>query len=418
MASSLIRTKEVNDRDFSTVFFFNMLISIFLYSILFFLAPFIAIFFEVKIVENLLKLYGLVIVISTFTITQSVKLNRDLDFKTQFKILLPSIILSGLFGVGAAYLGYGVWSLVIKEIAFAVFASIQLWYYSNWTPLFIFDKNLFKIHFRYGYKLTLTDLISQFFKDGNKIIISKFFSPADLGFFTRAKTMEELPNSVVFNTVNRVMFPLLSKVQDDDIQLKKIYSQIIKVVSFIVVPFLLLLYVIAEPLFVFLITDKWLPAVPYFKILLIAAMIAPVQPYLLNICKVKGRSDLVLKLSMVEYLFIILSLFAIIPYGIIGLLWGLVLATLAKLVVTMFFAGRLINYTVKRQLLDLKEGFSIGVFIFCIVSFAKHVGLFDLMTSFQTIISISILFYTLFLALSYVLKLESFHLIKNLIIKK
>lgn len=418
LASSLIRSNGITERDFSTVFYFNLICSVLLYVLLFFFSHSIANFFEIEIIEDLLKVFGLSIIISAFTITQSVKLNKELKFKTQFKILLPSLVLSGVIGIGAANYGYGVWSLVIKEIVFAVSGSIQLWYYSKWKPLPIFDVNLIKVHLNFGYKLVLTDLFSQFFKDINKGLIGKLFSSADLGFFTRAKSMEELPNSVIFNTINRVMFPLLSKVQDDSNQLKNLYSKIIKVVSFIVIPFLMLLFIIADPFFIFLLTEKWLSAVPYFKILLIAGMIGPLQPYLLNICKVKGRSDLVLKLSIVEYVFVFLSMLAIFPFGILGLLWGLVVATLAKLIVAMFYSGRLINYSFKNQILDLKEGFLSGVAAFGFITLLYQTGLFSNMFPIVELVLVSGLFYIIIILGSILLKFESVHLVKTLFLQK
>ena len=233
LAASLIRTKDVTERDFSTVFYFNLIASLLLYLSLFVASPFIADFFKIELIENLLRVYGIIIILSAFTITQSIKLNKELNFKTQFRILLPSLILSGICGISAAYYGLGVWSLVVKEIVFSISASVQLWLYSQWKPLFVFDKDCFKKHFNFGYKLVLTDLISQVFNDSYKAIIGKIFSITQLGFFTRAKSMEELPNQIVFNTINRVLFPMLSQVQNDHNRLKHVYSQIIKLVTFL-----------------------------------------------------------------------------------------------------------------------------------------------------------------------------------------
>lgn len=415
-AASLIRTRDISDEDFSVVFYFNLVCSLFLYLVLFFTSPFIAHFFEVPLVESLLKIYSLSIIISAFTITQSVRLNKELDFKTQFKVLLPSLVLSGALGIITAIQGLGVWSLVIKELSFACFSSIQLWYWSKWKPLWFFDWEIFKRHFNFAHKLVLTDLISQFFKDSYKAIISKTFSPAQLGYFTRAKSMEELPNATVFNTINRVLFPMLSHVQDDQLRLKQVYSQIIKVVTFIMTPFLMLLYMISEPFFILLLTEKWLPSVPYFKILLIAGMIAPLQPYLLNICKVKGRSDLVLKLSIVGYIFISLSMLAIFPFGIEGLLWGLVLASLAKLILAMIYAGELINYSIKNQLLDLKEGFLIGFFSVIIIHFIEYIKILPPLPPFYEIITISSLFYIIVFVMSQSLKLKTYILMKKILL--
>ena len=418
LAASLIRTKEVSERDFSTIFYFNLLASLLLYFSLFIAAPFIAFFFKIELIEDLLRVFGITIILSAFTITQSIKLNKALNFKAQFRILLPSLILSGICGIAAAYYGLGVWSLVIKEIVFALSASVQLWLYSQWKPLFVFDKDSFKTHFNFGYKLVVTDLISQFFNDSYKAIIGKNFSVAQLGFFTRAKSMEELPNQIIFNTINRVLFPMLSQVQDDHNRLKAVYSQIIKLVTFLVTPLLMLLYLVADPLFVFLLTDKWSPSVPYFKILIIAGMIAPLQPYLLNICKVKGRSDLVLKLSMIEYLFIFLSMLAIIPFGIIGLLWGLVAATLAKLVVAMFFAGRLIDYSIKNQLIDLKEGFLLSGIGYLLITMLDKSNLLPVVAPLPTLVLIATLYYSFLLLISWLFRFESITLIKLLVKRK
>ncbi len=412
-AASLIRTKEIDDKDFSVVFYYNLFCSLLLYLFLFLASPFIADFFEVTMIETLLKVYGLSIIITAFTITQSVRLNKALDFKSQFRILIPSLVLSGTIGVCTAYLGYGVWSLVIKDLSFYFFSSLQLWVYSKWKPLWLFDKEIFKYHFNFGYKLVLTDLITQIFKDSYKAIISKSFSPAQLGFFTRAKSMEELPTSIVFNTFNRVLFPLLSEVQDNHDRLREVYSQIIKVVSFFLTPFLMLFFLIAEPLFVFLLTDKWLPAVPYFQILIIAGIIAPYQPFLLNICKVMGRSDLILKLSLTEYFLTAISMLLIFPFGINGLLWGLVGASLIKLIVTMIFAGRLIEYSFKRQLLDFKEGLTLSIFGGLIIYFVNSAEILPVMSLWVGIVIKSVLFYVSILAFSFVLKFESINLMKK-----
>ena len=226
--------------------------------------------------------------------------------------------------------------------------------------------------------------------------------------------MQDLPNQVIFNTINRVLFPMLSKIQDSDIRLRDLYRQVIKIISFLVTPFLTLLYLVAKPLFIFLLTEKWLPAVPYFKILIIAGMIAPLQPYLLNICKVKGRSDMVLRLSLVEYFFISLSMLAIIPFGIYGLLWGLVVATIGKLMVAMYFSGKLIHYSIKSQLLDLKEGFVLSVIGFLWISGLQKGHVLPDNSPLLSLIVTSTLYYILLILIAIFFKFEGVSNIKLL----
>lgn len=414
LASSLIRTEEVDDRDFSTVFYFNLVCSLFFYSLLFVSAPFIAKYFETPIIKDLVRVSGLAVIFSAFTITQSVKLNKELNFKKQFQIQLPSIAISSFVAITAAYYGMGVWSLVLRELVFILTAGIQLWFYSNWTPLLIFDKNSFKKHFGFGYKLVITDLISQVFNDSYKAIIGKTFSTSQLGFFTRAKSLEELPSSLVFNSINRVMFPILAQVQDDHQRLKNVYSEIIKAVTFLITPFLMLLYIIAEPLFNFLFTEKWLPAVPYFKILIIAGMIAPLQPYLLNICKVKGRSDLVLKLSVIEYILVGLSMLAMIPFGIYGLLWGIVVATIVKLLFAMYIAGNLIGYSVSEQMIDLREGFILSGIGFILTKILISTELLCGISSIGLIVALTSYYYLMVIFFSWLLGFNSITIVKSL----
>jgi teichuronic acid exporter len=361
LASSLIRDKEVNQTDYSTIFFANLCLSVVFYVILLILAPYLALFFQQPELSNLLRVYGLVFIIGAFSTVQSVRLNKELDFKTQFKLLVPSLLVSSAMAVWMAYAGFGTWSLIVKELVFALMASIQIWIYSKWTPSFIFSTERFKHHFSFGSKIMVTELLNRFFIDSYKIVIGKFFSATQLGLYARAKSMEELPNTVLFNTINRVMYPLLAHVNDDDQRLKGIYRQIISTVAYLVVPVLTLLIILAKPLFVFLLTEKWNEAIPYFQILTLAALISPIQMYLLNICKVKGRSDLVLKLSIVEYGLIGFGLTSAIWLGMEGLLWSLVLIAFAKVLLSAMVAARLISYTLREQFMDIYQPYVFSV---------------------------------------------------------
>lgn len=415
ISSSLIRTKEIDDLDYNVAFWSNVGISFVLYFVVFFASPYIALFYSNQSLTSILRIVSLSIIISSLTTVQSVRLTKELKFKKKFLVGIPALLTSGFIGIYLASNNYGIWSLVYKDLTFYIVAGFNLWLSTKWYPSFIFDRSKLNHHFSFGYKLLITDLISRFFQDSYKLIIGKSFSFSELGFFTRAKSMEELPSQVVFNTINRVLFPMLAQVQDDEQRLKKVYSQIIKMVTFLVTPLLMLLHIVAEPLFVFLLTEKWLPAVPYFKILIIAGMIAPLQPYLLNICKVKGRSDLVLKLSIVEYIFIALSMLAMIPWGMNGLLWGLVVATLAKLLVAMFFAGSLIEYSIKEQLFDLKEGFILSLIGFLFIKVLDKSNILPLLDPLYSLVIIASLYYIFLFFISWLFRFESITLIKILI---
>jgi teichuronic acid exporter len=351
--SSLIRTKDADDLDYSTVFFVNLGSSVILYGVLFLSAPLIAAFYEQDILVNLIRVVSLVLIINAFSLVQSTKLNKDLQFKTQFKLQIPSLIISASLSIWMAYNDYGVWSLVAKDLIYAIVASAQLWWYAKWVPKFVFDKEKFKYHFNFGYKLSLTAIINTTFDNLYNVVIGKYFSAAQLGYFTRARSLEQLPSGFFYNAFNRVFYPLLAKVNDNDEQLKNTYSKLMKIVVFVVTPILVYLGVIATPFFRWLLTEKWLPAVPYFQLLLISGVFYPIHKYNLNICNLKGRSDMVLKLSMLHNILLFLGAFSAIWFGIDGLLYSLIIVNVFITGINALASGKLIGYNLKQQVHDL-----------------------------------------------------------------
>lgn len=351
--SSLIRTKDADDLDYSTVFFVNLGSSIVLYGLLFFTAPFIARFYQQDILINLIRVISLVLVINAFSLVQSTKMNKDLQFKTQFKLQIPSLIISATLSIWMAYDNYGVWSLVAKDLIYAIVASAQLWWYAKWVPKFVFDKEKFKYHFNFGYKLSLTAIINTTFDNLYNVVIGKYFSAAQLGYFTRARSLEQLPSGFFYNAFNRVFYPLLAKTSDNDEHLKETYSKLMQIVVFVVTPILVYLGIIATPFFRWLLTEKWLPAVPYFQLLIISGIFYPIHNYNLNICNLKGRSDMVLKLSMMHNILLFLGAFSAIWYGINGLLYSLIFVNILITFINAFASGSLIGYKLKHQINDL-----------------------------------------------------------------
>ena len=196
--SSLIRTKDADNIDYSTVFFVNLISSVALYILLFFIAPFISSFYGKEILINMIRVSGLILIINAFALVQSTKLNKTLQFKTQFKLAIPSLIISAAVSICMAYSGFGVWSLVAKDVIFAILSTAQLWWYSRWVPTFIIDKEKLKYHFNFGYKLSLTNIINTTFDNLYNVIIGKYFSATQLGYFTRARSLEQLPSEFFF----------------------------------------------------------------------------------------------------------------------------------------------------------------------------------------------------------------------------
>lgn len=353
MTQSLIRTEKLDDDDFSTVFYFNLAVSIIIYFVIYAGAPFIASFYRQELLVEILRVYSIVFVIDSFSAIHVTKLTKSLNFKTQMKVAIPSLILSGLVGVIMAYKGFGVWSLVYSAITKSLFNSVQYWYWSPWRPLLLFKVQKFRLHFNYGFKIMLSSILDIIFTNGITIIIGRFFLPAQVGYYNRADTLKQLPVMNIATMVDKVTFPLFATIQNDDARLKNIYKKIMQMVIFLVAPVLLVMAALAEPLFRFLFTEKWLPAVPYFQILCLNGVLYPLHSYNLTILKVKGRSDLFLRLEIVKKIIIAVILIFSIQYGIYGLLYGSVISSVLCFFVNSYYSGKFLDYPALLQIIDI-----------------------------------------------------------------
>ena len=307
--------------------------------------------------------------------------------------------------------------MVWSSISGALISTLQLWVYSDWRPDFSFDLNKLKTHFAYGYKLTLSELLDRTFKNIFIIAIGKYYSAAQLGLYTRAETMNQLPVRNISRALDKVTFPLFVTIQNDDERLKRVYKKILKMVVFVVTPVLITLAVLAEPVFRFLFTEKWLPAVPYFQILCVTGILYPLHSYNLDILNVKGRSDLFLKLEVYKKILILIVLVITVPMGIKELLYGQVAISLIAFFINAHYSGKFINYSALQQIIDIVPILLIsviaGAFIYSINIYFMH--------DFMDIIKIIVCGgagVILYLTLSYLFKFESLSELSKILIKK
>src|SRR5690606_25940372 len=245
MASSLIRTENVNDKDLSTVFWFNIATSLAIYLVIYGVAPIIAIFYDVPILTPVIRVYSVIIIINSLVTVQNTRYLKAMDFRTPFRIQLPSLLIGGVIGVVLALYGFGIWSLVYYAIFQSLISTIQFWTYSKWRPSFIFDRERFKFHFFYGYKLTLSGLLDNLFKEVYTIVIGKYFSTTQLGYYNRAYSLRQLPVANLSAALNKVTFPLFAQISSDDTKLKNVSKKIMNMVVFVFTPTLSLLIVVA-----------------------------------------------------------------------------------------------------------------------------------------------------------------------------
>src|SRR5690606_17459035 len=266
MTSSLIRTKNPDQLDYSTVFITNIIMSLVVYGIIFIAAPYIALFYNQESLTNIIRILSLTFVIRSLVAVHIAKLTKEMNFKLQMKLQIPSTILAGAVGITMAYKDYGVWSLVWLNLVQVISFTVQTLLFMSWRPSLIFNFERFKYHFNFGYKLTIANLIDVIFNDAYRIVIGKFYSPAAVGFFHQAETLRLFPVQQVSAVVGKVTYPLFAKMNDDE-ALKAAYKITMKLVLALVVPLMLALILMAEEGFRFLFGEKWLPAVPYFQIL-------------------------------------------------------------------------------------------------------------------------------------------------------
>lgn len=367
LTSSLIRTEVVDEEDYATVFYFNLIVSCLLYGVFILIAPLIASFYNQPILTAVVRVYSCTFIINAFSAIQITRLNKAMDFKTQLKVSIPSLIIGCSVGIALAYLGYGVWSLVWSSIIQSVTSTIQLWFYAKWKPLWVFNKSKFRHHFHYGVKLMFSGILDIIFTNAYTIIIGKLYAPAQVGYYNRAESLQMFPVSAINSIVGKVTFPLFATIQNDDVRLKMVYKKIMQMVLFLVTPTLILMAVLAEPLFRFLLTEKWLPAVPYFQILCFNGILYPIHSYNLQILIVKGRSDLFLKLEIIKKILIIVLIICSIPFGIYGLLYGSVVGSVLCFFINTHYSGKFLNYTAWQQTKDILPIITVSILVGAVV---------------------------------------------------
>lgn len=417
MTASLIREADPDQDDYSTVFFINLLVSCLVYLILFTSAPLIATFFNQPLLIDIIRVYFISLVIRAFSMVQSTRLTRQMDFKTQMTITIPSLIIGGVVGIVMAYNGYGVWSLVWMYLIQTLLETVQLWIRTAWMPSFVFNSAKFKHHFNFGYKLTISALVNTVSNNIYNVVIGKYFSAAQLGFYTMANNLKQVPVSNLSSVLNQVTYPLFASIQDNSVKLKSVYQRLMRQVIFWIAPIVTIAGVLAEPLFRFVLTEKWLPAVPYFQILCITGIMYPLHSYNLNILKVKGRSDLFLKLEIIKKVSLLPVIVISINFGIYGLLWGQVIFNFFALLINSWYSGKMIDYSMGEQLADMLPIFLIACMA-AIPAYFLALFLSSGFGDFVQLVLVSAVFMGLYLGISFLTRSKALHDFKELILKR
>lgn len=356
-SSALIRKTSPTAGDYSTAFWFNLLVALGLYVLIFLCSPLIANFYGQPLLAPISKVTGLTIIISAFGIIQKTILTKRLDFKSQAKLNISAIVISGIAGVLFAWQGYGVWALVVQSLTKAILVNAGFWVISRWRPTVVFSTRSFKELFGFGSNLLISGLINAVSENLYAMIIGKLYNAKNLGFYTRANQFQKLPVSSIYGAIGAVTYPVLAEIKDDREKLRGAYRSMIRMVAFVLFPAMVILGMVAEPMIRVMLTEKWLPSVPLLQILCIVGAFYPLHAINLDILKVKGRSDLFLRLEVIKQALNILMIIICYRWGVYGLVWGSVALNVVCYYINSFYSQSLVGYGLKDQLADL---FSIG----------------------------------------------------------
>lgn len=351
--TALVQKRNRTEQDISTVFLFNILVSIICYLIIWLIAPLIADFYEVPILKNLLRVLGISLILDSLFAIPSTLLIINLNFRALAKINFVAILFSGICAIYLAYLGYGVWALVFQGLINSCVSLVLMWYHTKWKPIFVFSFNSFKTLFSFGSKLLISSLLNRVTNDLSSLFIGKYLSTKDLGYYTRGIQFADFLSSTISSILDRVLLPGLTSVQEDILLLTKHIKQILKFTAFLTIPSFLGLLVLAEPIVKVLLTDKWLMAVPILQIFCLARLITILSGININLLYIIGRSDLVLKQQYIKIIIRIAALVISIKYGIIYIAIGELISTSIHYFINAYYPGKIMGYGVFNQLKDI-----------------------------------------------------------------
>lgn len=349
LSQALVQRKNRTVSDMATAFYFNVVVSVVCYAVLFFCAPLIARFYDVPILNPILRILGLNLIISSFATVQRANLLAILDFKTIAYVNISGISVSGIVGIWMAKAGYGVWALVGQQMSATLTSTLVYWFSGKWHPTIGFSKDSFRHLWNFGSKLLATSLVATILREIYTVAIGKFYRSSELGYYTRAVQTSDMVAMTTNDLINAVTFPILSSLQDERSKMIEVYSRMLGMTAFCVFPIMTGLAVVASPFISVLLTDKWLPVVPLLQWLCFARMFTPISSLNMNILNAVGRSDLYMKLDFSKMPLEILIMVITIPMGVKAIVIGNFVSTFICYFINAYLPGKLFDFGVKAQ---------------------------------------------------------------------
>ncbi|MDX6181903.1 lipopolysaccharide biosynthesis protein [Flavobacterium sp. Fl-77] len=373
----LIQQQDRKEIDFSTVFLFNLVVSGFFYLLLFFSAPYISVFFNQPQLIDLIRVLGLGLFFNAIAIVQKTKLTIAFDFKSIAKSNVIAVVVGGLFGVVGAVKGYGVWALVIQSLTGTLASSLSLWFLASWSPSISFSKKSFNSLFGFGSKILMAGLYAQLLNNVYNICLGRFYPTASLGYYTRAKSFADLSAGTIVSVIQQATFPVLASVQNDKEKLVSIYKRMIRMSAFLIIPLMTLIALLAKPIIIVLLTEKWVSLIPLLQWMVFARIFLPMSAINMNLLNAVGRSDLFLKVDLSKLPLTIVAMIITIPLGVKAIIIGHVITSALSFVINAYLPGKLYGYGAVSQLKDMLPIFAatsvMAAVVFVLLSFTTDV---------------------------------------------
>lgn len=411
MGNALIQKKDADDLDFSSVFYFNIMMCSVLYLIMFFVAPFIAAFYKILELTAVVRVLSLILIISGVKNVQQAYVSRHLMFKRFFFATLGGTIGAAVIGILMAYWGFGVWALVAQMLFNATIDTLILWITVKWRPKKMFSTQRLKSLFSYGWKLLVSSLLDTVYNNVRQLIIGKIYTKSDLAYYNNGKKYPEYLVSNINTAIDSVLLPTMSNEQEHPERVKSMTRRAIKTATFIIMPLMVGLAVCSKQLVSLILTDKWLPAVPFMQIFCISFAFYPIHTANLNAIKAMGRSDLFLKLEIIKKSIGVVTIIIAVKFGVMAMAYSMLVTSFISQVVNSWPNKKLLNYSYLEQVKDMLPQIGFSLLMGMIVYFVSFLHLNSLITLLIQI-PIGVIVYWLFSKLFHI---ESYEYIAGML---
>ncbi|MFA9192791.1 lipopolysaccharide biosynthesis protein [Flavobacterium sp. FBOR7N2.3] len=369
-SSALVQKNNRTETDFSTVFYFNIAISLLVYGVLFLSAPYIALFYKEPLLELVCKWMGLSLLIQGLSVVQIAKLTVLLDFKTQAKASLIAVIISGLLGVCLAYYDYGIWALLLQSLVNNLLNTVFLWWFAKWVPKWIFSWHSLKTLFSFGSKLLLSGLLHTVYINLYSLVIGRKYTAMNVGYFNQSSLVARFPSVSLMAIISRAIYPIQCEIKDENELLNSSFIQYLRISCYFIFPIMIGIAVVAKPLILVLLTDKWLPMSNLLSVLCIAYMWNPIMVLNNQILNVKGRSDYFLKSEIIKKIAGIIILLVTIQFGLTIMCLGIFVYNILDMVIIIYYSKKVINIGYYEQFKSVFSIFLLSVAMGSIIYFS------------------------------------------------